>query len=184
MAESRWSARKSRFFAGTPKSPAKSGGEAGFSLLELMVALAIFVASIGVLLAAQTAAARHQERARNLYVATALLRELVTEAETMGIPEAGDDETSGDFGEKFPQYKWKRKITDAYADASIMSQAEEFGIDLDNIQAALPGIRQVTVTVSWGDEERPGSAEVTWYAVTSWAGQTSAANSLIPGQVK
>lgn len=179
MAESRWSGKRSS------RSRRGAGGEArrgerGFSLLELMIALAVFVASIGVLLAAQTAAARHQERARNLYVATALMRELVSSAETEGIAEAGDEETSGDFGDKFPDYKWKRKITDAYADASLLSQAAQFGIDLENVKAALPGIRQVTVTVTWGSEEKSDSAEVTWYAVTGWAKQTASTGLTIP----
>jgi len=144
MAESRWS-------------------EKGFSLLELMVALAIFVASIGVLLAAQTAAARHQERARNLYTATALMRRLLTTAETEGIPDAGDEETKGDFGDKYPDFRWTRKISDAYADVDLLSQAAQFGVSKENVQAALPGIRQVKLIVDWGTEEKPGSADMVYY---------------------
>lgn len=184
MAESRWSARKADRSAGGLKFPAVRSGEKGFTLLEVMVALAIFVASIGVLLAAQTAAARHQERARNLFTATALMRELVTEAETVGLPEAGEDETKGDFGDKFPGFRWKRKIQDAYADASLLSQAAQYGIDLENVKAALPGIRQVTATVTWGEGEREESTSVTWYAVTSWQAQINSPGFSIPGEVK
>lgn len=149
MAESRWS-------------------EKGFSLLELMVALAIFVTSIGVLLAAQTAASRHQERARNLYTATALLRELLTTAETEGLPDAGDETAEGDFGEEQPKFTWKRTVTDAYADAGLLAQAAQFGVNVDTVKAALPGIRLVTLTVLWGEGEKQESSEITYYALSAW----------------
>jgi len=149
MAESRWS-------------------EKGFSLLELMVALAIFVTSIGVLLAAQTAAARHQERARNLYTATALLRELLTTAETVGLPDSGDEKTEGDFGEEQPKFKWKRTVTDAYADAGLLAQAAQFGVNVATVKAALPGVRLVTLTVLWGEGDKQESSEITYYALSAW----------------
>lgn len=149
MAESRWSER-------------------GFSLLELMVALAVFVVSIGVLLAAQTASMRSQERARNLFTATALMRELLTTAETEGIPGEGDENTDGEFGDKYPGFKWRREISDAYADASLIGQAATFGVDLGDVQASLPGLRQVKLTVEWGSEESPESTSITYYAVSGW----------------
>lgn len=133
-----------------------------------MVAMAIFVISIGVLLSAQTAATRNQEEARNVYVATNLLRVLLTTAETEGITAEGDEETKGDFGEEFPGFKWTRKVTDAAP--SLLSNLASFGGSLASseaiMEAAAPivsGIRMVTFEVSWGSEEKPGAAQLVYY---------------------
>lgn len=147
---------------------ASGWSEKGFSLLELMVALAVFVISIGVIIAAQTASAKNQAVARQNYVAVGLLRELLMNAETFGIPDSGDEETKGDFGDKFPGYTWKRKVGDAIVDAGLLSQAEKLGVDTSRIQAALPGIRMVTLEVDWDGGSAPGQAELVYYAVSPW----------------
>lgn len=131
-----------------------------------MVALAVFVISIGVLLSAQTAATKSQDRAKNLYIASALMRELLTTAETEGVPGEGDETTDGDFGDDYPGFKWQREVTDAYADASLIAQAAGFGIDLGDVKASLPGLRQVRLTVQWGEDPGGGSTSITYYSVS------------------
>lgn len=143
--------------------------EKGFSLLELMVALAVFVISISVLISAQTAAVRHQANARMNFTAAALMRELLMNAETMGVPGSGEDETEGDFGEDFPGFKWKRKVKDAEIDPGLLAQAGDLGVDLGQVKTVLPGIREVTLEIDWETGGTPGQARLTYYAVSSWA---------------
>ncbi len=148
---------------------AESGwSEKGFSLLELMVALAIFVTSIGVLLAAQTAASQNQARARHLYTATMLMRQLLTTAEVEGISDAGEDVSEGDFGESFPEYSWRRTVTDAFLDPEMLDQLAGVDLGAANVQALMPGVRSVKLEVFWGDEESAKSVDMTYYSLTGW----------------
>ncbi len=139
--------------------------ERGFSLLELMVALAIFGAAMGVLLAAHTAASRHEAQARNLFTAAALLRDALATSELEGVLEVGEEE--GDFGDDFEGYRWRRTVTDAPLDVLLAEalggmDAEELGVV---IPAGLTGIFQVRTAIQW--EERGFSREVSalYYAV-------------------
>ncbi len=149
MAASRWNAK-------------------GFSLLELMVALAIFGAAVGVLLAAHTAASRHEAHARNLFVAAGLLRQAITTTELEGFPQTGDEE--GDFGEAFPAFRWRRTVTEAPLDELVASalggvDPDSLGIPLPAIPAGLGGLRQVQVSVLWEESGVEKEASALYFAV-------------------
>jgi prepilin-type N-terminal cleavage/methylation domain-containing protein len=145
--------------------------EKGFSLLELMIALAIFVASVGVLVAAQTAAARHQSHARNLYTATQLLNGLMSESEVLGVSATGFDETEGDFGETLEGFSWTKTVDDHVVSTDILAMAGDMGVDLEQFGdigqsgMILDGVREVELEVFWEGRGRDGSAKLTYLHV-------------------
>ncbi|MDF1553695.1 MAG: prepilin-type N-terminal cleavage/methylation domain-containing protein [Deferrisomatales bacterium] len=114
---------------------------AGFTFLELLVALAILGSSFVVLLTAHSSAARQQSSARRLMVATLLAREVLTETEVEGFPELGGD--TGEFGAEFPGYTWQRDVLTTPFDLA----------------------REVHVQVSWPDRGRAETLDLVFYAV-------------------
>lgn len=139
--------------------------EKGFSLIELMVAIAIFGSAVAALLALHTTAARHEAHARNLFTAASLLRHSLAEVELAGFPDLGEEE--GNYGEMFPGFRWRRTVTDAPLDTLLAQalggvSAQSLGIV---IPAGLGGLREARVEVLW--EEGPVAREVsaTFYAV-------------------
>jgi prepilin-type N-terminal cleavage/methylation domain-containing protein len=141
--------------------------EKGFSFVELMVALAIFAASFGVLLAAHTAASRQQSHTRHLLTASALVRDLLTETELAEYPDIGEEK--GDFGEKFPSYTWTRKISEADLSAMMTNTLASMGIDPGTggivVPAGLSDVRKVDLTINWEERQKPFHVTMTYYAV-------------------
>ena len=111
----------------------------GFTLIEILLALAILGGSFTVLLMAHAAALRQEARARRLMTATLLARELLTRTEVEGVPELGADR--GDFGEAFPAYTWERQVENT-----------EF-----------EGVRLVRLVVRWPEGKGTASTEVVYY---------------------
>ena len=121
--------------------PARWLRTAGFTFLELLVALAILGSSFVVLLSAHSSATRQEARARRLMTATLLAREMLTETEVEGFPELGGD--AGDFGEEFPGYTWQREVLTTPFDLA----------------------REVHVMVSWPDRGNTETLDLVFYAV-------------------
>jgi type II secretion system protein I len=114
------------------------GDRRGFTLLEVLVSLAIL--SITLLLAYQviSGAIAAEDRSERWTVASFLGEALVRES-TAGWPDTG--ETSGKFAAPLDAYSWKRTI----------------------LTAAHPDAREVHVTVTWssdGAEEKVSLAGV------------------------
>jgi type II secretion system protein I len=114
------------------------GDRRGFTLLEVLVSLAIL--SITLLLAYQvlSGAIAAEDRSERWTVATYLGEVLLRES-TAGWPDTG--ETSGKFAAPMEAYSWQRSIR----------------------SAAHPDAREVHVTVTWssdGAEERVSLASV------------------------
>lgn len=84
-----------------------SGG--GFTLLEVMVAMAILVACLVPLLSAIIGGLRSTANARDIIVATQLARNKMTQMELETFPEF-EGKDSGDFGKEFPNYTWRTEI--------------------------------------------------------------------------
>lgn len=95
-----------------------------------------------VLLAAQTSSTRMEAEARNLFEATTLAREVVTQTEVNGLPAFGKD--SGDFGPEFPTFRWEREVTDV---------------------PSLPfvDLKEVVVRVLWAEGKRTRSTLLVFY---------------------
>ncbi len=114
-------------------------GDAGFTLLEVMIALAI-LALVGVaFLRAQAASVRLVDESAQISLATLLAREKMAELESLQFPELG--KKSGEGGEAFPGYQWEQ----------VVSPTE------------LPVLRQAVVRVFWKDGNNPRNMELTAY---------------------
>ncbi len=111
----------------------------GFTLLEVMIALAI-LALVGVaFLRAQAGSIRLLDESSQISLATLLARERMAEMEGTGFPELGKD--SGAGGEAFPGFQWEQVVT---------------GTDL-------PVLRQGLVRVLWKDGTRERTLELVAY---------------------
>ena len=112
----------------------------GFTLLEVLVSLAIL--SITLLLAYQvlSGAISAEDRSERWTVAACLGESLVRES-TAVWPETGD--SSGKFGAPVEAYSWKRSI----------------------LPAAHPDAREVHVTVTWSSEGREEQVTLAGVAV-------------------
>jgi len=102
----------------------------GFSLLEVMVALAVVAIALVSLLALQNRSLLMHGRVRHLTQATLLGREVMNERIAQGeVPQQALEEP---FGEPFDMYRWR----------------------LEREATPLPGVFKVSVTVSWGELQR------------------------------
>ncbi|MFN7135519.1 MAG: prepilin-type N-terminal cleavage/methylation domain-containing protein, partial [Myxococcales bacterium] len=93
---------------------ARSPGNAGFTLLELIIAVAILGVALVAIHAINGGAVSMHAYSKRLTIATMLARSKMADIESKlqaeGLP--ADDETEeGDFDEEgFPRYKWKAEI--------------------------------------------------------------------------
>jgi general secretion pathway protein I len=119
----------------------KFGKPPGFTLLEVMIALAI-LALVGVaFLRAQASSVQLLDESGQISLATLLAREKMAELESLGFPEAG--KTSGEGGEAFPGFRWEQ----------VVSSTE------------IPILRQGLVRVLWKDGTRERNLELVAYFV-------------------
>jgi len=119
--------------------PAVADKKKGFTLLEVMIALAI-LALVGVaFLRTQAGSVRLLDESIQISLATLLAREKMAELEGTGFPEVG--KSSGAGGEAFPRFQWEQIVT---------------GTDL-------PVLRQGLVRVLWKDGARERNLELVAY---------------------
>ncbi len=110
---------------------------AGFTLIEVIIALGIMAMTLGVLLEVQGASLMNVGRARDMTVATLLARskmvdieqELLDEGYTLGI-----DEDEGDFADDgWKAIKWASRVSELEMDLSSMgSLCDGLGGDADD----------------------------------------------------
>jgi general secretion pathway protein I len=111
----------------------------GFTLLEVMIALAI-LAVVGVaFLRAQAGSVHLLDESAQISMATLLAREKMAELESMAFPQGG--KKSGGGGEAFPQFRWEQ----------IISSTE------------IPVLRKALVRVLWQDGTKERSLELVAY---------------------
>ncbi len=156
----------------------------GFSLLEVMVALAILAMALVVLIGITTDNVRNTQHAKMVTIATFLARTKMAEIEDLVLEEGfteNDSEEEGDFSaEGWPQIFWKTLIEKIELPSDIAQQTQEaaqgaMDEQSDNPLAAMAGfmggfmstliepvrvgleesVRRVTVRVSWHEVGRP-----------------------------
>jgi prepilin-type N-terminal cleavage/methylation domain-containing protein len=87
----------------------------GFTLLEVMISLAVLAACLVVLFKLQSQTVDSVAESRLMTESLMLARAKMAEMEAAGFPELGQEE--GDFGEKYPGYRWIRDVTETGVDA-------------------------------------------------------------------
>jgi general secretion pathway protein I len=109
----------------------------GFTLLEVMIALAIIAITLVTLLASQSQSLSLASEAKFNTTAALLAQSKIAEVEAENPEDLASD--SGDFGEDFPNYHWD--LTVSYLG---FAGAEE----------ALDYLRQIDLVVSWGEQDQ------------------------------
>ncbi len=97
----------------------------GFSLLEVLIALAILGMSLGVLLQSQAQSLDATGRARDYNIASSLMRSKLVDIEAEVLADGfvmGSTESEGDFAEDgFPDFKWSAKVSEIEMDLTSIS---------------------------------------------------------------
>jgi general secretion pathway protein I len=109
----------------------------GFTLLEVMIALAIVAIALVTLLGLSNRTVLVHERIQKLTRATLLAQQLMTEQEVQ-IGGAVDEEREGIFEEPFADFSWR--------------------ITYENTM--IPQVRQIHVQVSWGRAQHNEQVEL------------------------
>lgn len=117
-----------------------NSSEKGFTLLEVMIALAVAALAFTALLALANRLIQVQNEQQNLTRATQLAESKMTEYETLHrLGQDGEVAPEGVYGEPFSRYRWKIFFEDT----------------------VLPEVQQVTVTVLWGAEKEIEKVDLT-----------------------
>ena len=97
----------------------------GFSLLEVLIALAILGMSLGVLLQSQAQSLDATGRARDYNIASTLMRLKLVDIEAEVLEDGfviGSVESEGDFADDgFPDFQWKAKVSEIEMDLTSIS---------------------------------------------------------------
>ncbi|MFQ5780998.1 MAG: prepilin-type N-terminal cleavage/methylation domain-containing protein [Nitrospiria bacterium] len=129
--ESFWEkARRDRFLRRPP---------AGFTLLEIMVALAVISISFVALLGLRNRDIALAAYSRHLTEATLLARQKITEVSAAGFPDLGVSE--GDFGEAYSRFRWEQEVK----------------------QTPFEVVRELVLTVVWMEGRREEETQFTLY---------------------
>ncbi len=149
---------------------------AGFSLLEVMVSIAILAVSLTVLLTFSGNTLLKSGRAEKLTIATMLARQKMTdieiELEKSKKKREFPDERSedGQFDEPFEDYSWQMEIRRVELPAPVTG-------DEGSMQAVIgkqltreisKTVRELKLTVSWKEGEDEQSIDVVTHIVKLW----------------
>jgi general secretion pathway protein I len=109
----------------------------GFTLLEVMIALAIIAMTLVTLLASQSQSLSLASEAKFNTMAALLAQSKMAEIEAESAEDLASD--SGDFGEDFPDYHWDLTVSNPG-----FAGAEE----------ALDYLKQIDLVISWGEQDQ------------------------------
>jgi general secretion pathway protein I len=109
----------------------------GFTLLEVMLAVAMIAIALTAVLGSQTQSVSIANESKFSTTAPLLAQGKMAEIEVTKPEQLSSD--SGDFGEFFPNYHWKLKVSDV-----IIPGAERISAYL----------KRIDLLVAWGEDKR------------------------------
>ena len=116
-----WS-RKEPFLHVEPVMPRKKVQQQGFTLLEVMIAVAIIAIAVVTLLGAQSQSVSIAGSAKFDTRAAMLAQWKMADLVLTNYAELGDD--AGNFGEDFPQYRWSLRVTELGESATGLPESD------------------------------------------------------------
>ena len=108
----------------------------GFTLLEVMIAVAIIGIALVAVLGSQSQSLSLASEAKFNTTAALLAQGKIAEIETESTENLASD--SGDFGGDFPNYHWEYTVS---------------GLSAAGVDQALDFLKQIDLTVYWGDTD-------------------------------
>lgn len=151
--------------------------EAGFTLLEFIIALAILVVVLAAVYIAQSGSLLSSSRTRNIVIATNLARNFIGESENKleGVKfENLAKEETGQFPEPNAQFRWKREVSEVDFSAlteifmSQFKQDKNAGVrEEESMVAKLfeaymkDSVRKLVITVEWQEGDKPQTLSFT-----------------------
>lgn len=139
----------------------------GFTLMEIMIAVAIMAGAVTSLLLAEGSAIRASARAEQLTEATLLVKKKMIELELdiekdLARNKAPDEkEDAGKFDAPFDEYRWKQSIKKVEIPMAGGGGGDEkqnamvAGFVKRYLEALSKSMREVKVIVYWGDSDAP-----------------------------
>ncbi len=114
---------------------------AGFTLLEVMVAVGVLAISLTALLGLKNRDLAIEGLSREITTATILARQRLMETKLKGFPVLGEE--SGSFDEPYKGYRWRRVVS---------------GTPFESV-------REIRLTVTWPAGSREETLSLTTYAM-------------------
>ena len=105
----------------------------GFTLLEVMVAVALMAVALTTLLGSQSQSVSFANSAKFETMAALLARGKMSELVTQGSDELSG--AGGDFGEEYPGYAWEAEVSD---------------FTIEGAESVSDYLKQIDLTVTWG----------------------------------
>lgn len=127
------------------RAPSGGANAPGFTLLEVLIAVALLAMALVPLLGSMNASLNLAYSAKMKTIATLLARERMTRVELAGFPELGD--STGDFGENAAAFSWKQSVIEPPA-----------GLDANTV-------REVKLWVLWSEGSTARAYQLTNFIV-------------------
>jgi len=112
---------------------AKNRTNKGFTLLEVMIAVALIAIALTTLLVSQSQSVSFANSAKFETMAALLAQSKMSELALQGNEGLSGD--SGDFGDDYPGYAWKATVSD---------------FPIEGAEAVSDYLKQMDLTVTWG----------------------------------
>ena len=111
----------------------KISHDKGFTLLEVMIAVALIAIALTTLLGSQSQSVSFANSAKFETMAALLAQSKMSEITMQEADSLSND--SGDFGDDYPGYAWEATVSD---------------ISIEGVDSISDYLKQVDLTVSWG----------------------------------